>query len=100
MFEDIQLPIGVAEHNLAVDDHRRAPDAGHHVMLPVSLTGLDVEAVEEAAQIGGVEQAVGDRDIRYGSAKVLATHVPDAAGLGYVSGLRGIDRVEVSRPFA
>ena len=51
----------VAEIDLAVDHHRRAPDRGEDVVRPVDLAGLRVEAVQEAAEVGDVDQAVGNR---------------------------------------
>ena len=67
----------VAEVDLAVDDEWRRPDGGEHVVRPVLLTGLRVEAVEVAAEVGDVDEAVGDRGRRDRSADLV--ELPDRA---------------------
>ena len=42
--EDGDVAVLVAEIDLAVDHHRRAPDRREHVVRPERLAGLDVEA--------------------------------------------------------
>ena len=75
--QDDDVAVLVAEVDLAVDDERRAPDRGEQVVRPVVLAGLGVEAVEEAAEVGDVEQAVGDRGGRDRAADLV--EVPDPA---------------------
>ena len=67
----------VAEIDLVVDDHRRAPDRREHVVRPVRLAGLEIEAVQEAAEVGEVDQAVLDRRRRDRAADLV--EVPDHA---------------------
>ena len=66
----------VAEVDLVADQHRRAPDRREHVVRPVRLAGLEIEAVQEAAEVGEVDQAVLDRRGRDRSADLV--EVPDA----------------------
>ena len=88
----------VAEVHLAVGHEGRAPHGGEHVMRPVQLTGLGVEAVEVAAEVGDVHQAVGDGGCRNRSADLV--EVPEPARLCDVAAFGGVDRVEVTDALA
>ena len=72
--------------------------ARRQVVHPVLLPGLRVEAVEEAAEVGDVDQAVGDRRRRDRAADLV--EVEDQAGLGDVAALGRVDGVEVADAFA
>ena len=61
MLEDRDVAILVADVDLAVHDQRRAPRSGKHVVDPMALAGLGIEAVEQAAVVGDVEDVVLDR---------------------------------------
>ena len=67
-------------------------------MRPVLLAGVRVEAVEVAAEVGDVDQAVGDGGRRDRAADLV--EVPDAAALRDVAALGRVDRVEVADAFA
>ncbi|MDE2978228.1 MAG: hypothetical protein OXU63_12000, partial [Acidobacteriota bacterium] len=53
--QDDDVAVLVAEVDLAVRDEGRTPDRGEGVVRPEMLSGLDVQHVEEAAQIRDVE---------------------------------------------
>ena len=55
----------------------RGPDRGEHVVGPVDGAGLGVERVQEAAEVGDVDDAVLDRGGRDRAADLVV--VPDAA---------------------
>ena len=59
-FEDIDIAVLVSYIDLAVGDKGRTPYRSKGVVGPVVLSGLGVEAVDETAQVGCVEQAVAD----------------------------------------
>ena len=69
-------------------------------MGPVVFAGGDVEAVDEAAQVGRIEQTVGDGDGGDGAVVVLAAEVPDCAGRGDVALAAGVDGPEVALALA
>jgi hypothetical protein len=65
---------------------------------PVDLAGLRVEAVQEAAEVGDVDEAVLDRRRRDRAADLVV--VPDQPGLRDVAALGGVDAVHVADAFA
>ena len=98
VLQDDDVAVLVAEIDLAVDDDRRAPDRREQVVHPVRLPRLGVEAVEEPAEVGDVDEAVGDRRRRDRPADLV--EVPDPAALGDVAALGRVDRVEVADALA
>ena len=93
--EDADVAVFVGDVDLAVDVQRRAPHGGFHVVVPVDLAGLGIEAVEEAGEVGDEAQAFGrdagggDRAVHVLAAIDLAVfvqvelvEVPDDLGIG------------------
>src|SRR5215216_2418429 len=58
--QDHDVAIFVAEVELAVNQHRRAPDCREDIVRPVHLTCLRIKAVQEAAEISLVDDSVLD----------------------------------------
>src|SRR4051794_26303265 len=61
MLEDRDIPILIADVHLAIHNEGRAPRGREHVIRPMWLPRLRIEAVEDTAVIGDVENVVLDR---------------------------------------
>src|SRR6058998_508810 len=92
--QDGDVAVLVAQIHLAIDHQRRTPDGGEHVVRPVLLTGLRVETVQEAAEVGHVQEAVDDGCRRNRSADLV--ELPHLAALRDVAALGGVDAIEVA----
>ena len=84
--EDGDVAIFVANVDLAVGDHRRAPARRQHVVRPVWLAGFHVDAVNEPAEVGDHEQAVLDGDGAAGAVHRLV-EVELAVAVGVEAGV-------------
>src|SRR4051812_48025653 len=60
--KDRDVAVLVAQVDLVADDHRRPPHRRFHVIRPQRRALLRVEAVQEAGEVGGEDQPVGDGD--------------------------------------
>src|SRR5262249_45379823 len=91
--EDEQVAVVDADDDLAVDIIRRRPGRVLEVLLPQLLARLRVQGLEVTVPLGGVDDALMDRDRRDGPAKVVtapragrfgddeAAVMPDKAGV-------------------
>ena len=86
-----EVAVFVTDIHLAVGHQGRAPHVGLHVVHPVQLSGLGVEAVHEAGEVADEEQARGRIDAHAGDRALDALVVPQDTGLGEVALLGGVE---------
>ena len=58
--KDDDVTIFVSKIDLVVNDESRAPDSGKRIVNPVGRAGIGIEAVQETAEVGDIDQAIGD----------------------------------------
>src|SRR4051812_36475049 len=80
------------DENFSIRHQWRAPRLSIGFINPQWLPCLIVEAMDLAPEVGGVEQAVADRNA--GDAALEAFVGPDAAGVGDVAGFRRVDAIQ------
>ena len=98
---DDEVAIFIANINFSVRNKRRAPNVRLHIVRPIKLAGLGVQAMDEPGKIADEQQA-GIRIYSHrGKTAVNACRVrPDFRGLGHVTGLGGVNAGQVAHAFA
>src|SRR6266568_2522598 len=96
--QDDEVAVLGAHIHLPVRDERGGPDVTLRVVHPVWFAGLRIQAVDIAAEVGHVNEAIGDRGSRKRVHDLAIT--PDGAGLGDVPALGDVDAGEIAEPLA
>src|SRR5215831_10193288 len=89
--QDNDVTVFVPQIDLSVGDQRRSPHRGKHVVNPISLPGLGVQTVEEATEVGVVDETIMDGRGRDGPSNLVV--MPDPPALSDVSTLGSVDAV-------
>ena len=98
-FEDHQVAVLVTDIHLAVGDQCGAPHVRLHVVRPIDLAGLRVQAMQVAGEVTNEQEAVGGDGHRRDTAVDLVIR-PDLPRLRDVPGLGGVNAGENAHPFA
>ena len=98
--KDDEVAVLVASIDFTVGNERGAPHVGLHVVRPVDLARLGIEAVQEAGEVAHEQQTGLGVNAHRRNTAMDAAILPKLRCLGHVAGLGGVNAREDADAFA